>query len=617
MTSEARAVREVLAITLILSACSLLYELLIAQTLSLLAGSTVVWYSLTVGTFLGAMGLGAVLYDKRRTRSGWSALYRVELVLSAVGASAVVAIQLAHSMYLFNWAFPGEPSVFPFFAVSLIMILLVGLLSGIELPLLIELGNEVASDRKITNRVLGWDYIGALAAGVLFPIVLVPNFELVVIGFGTAIVNLSVGAWILWRFVRHDARIWSRAAATFAFGSVLLLAVSQGNTIQQYFLKRYYFHIDAADRQSLFGPLSDFPDVYRAFSPYQKIDLVHDLTGYDSDVIIDAFSTKFVNDRSLPTNRALFLNGDLQLTSNYEELYHEWFAHVPIILQGRVPERVLVMGAGDGLLLRELIKHDAIRSIVHVDLDRTLVHMARVDPVLTALNRHALEDPRIETRFGDAYQFLRRSDKTFDAIYSDFPMPRDYNLSKLYSREFFHFVRQHLADDGFAVLDAPGQDYLPGPDENGNLQLIPGGEWDLYYNTIRSAGFESLVPFHIGIEGDNPAAFEILDNWPGTPSFDGVPDPGAWRRQWIGDFIQDHALSLRQSFILMWNDDRSPRARQYRDLGIELDVLNEKRFGLSFPPPFPLSSAIDFSKVNSILRPTLPAESVWSIRRPW
>ncbi len=97
-TRESKAVGEVLAITLILSACSLLYELLIAQTLSLLAGNTVVWYSLTVGVYLGAMGLGAIMFKPRSSSRGWDALFTVELLLCGVGAVAVPMIQLAHSL---------------------------------------------------------------------------------------------------------------------------------------------------------------------------------------------------------------------------------------------------------------------------------------------------------------------------------------------------------------------------------------------------------------------------------------------------------------------------------------------------------------------------------------
>jgi len=195
-------IRAVLAMTVVLSACSLMYELLIAQTLSLSAGNTVVWYSLSVGIFIGGMGIGALLCRRRFAARPWRTLFFVELSLSAIGAAAVPAILLAHSLYLYFSATPREISVFVFFGVSFGMLLGVGVLSGIELPTLIRLGNAV--DGEATNRVLGWDYIGALLAGVLFPLALLPYFNLLVIGFGTAAVNLLVGMFVLRGFVAPD-----------------------------------------------------------------------------------------------------------------------------------------------------------------------------------------------------------------------------------------------------------------------------------------------------------------------------------------------------------------------------------------------------------------------------
>lgn len=618
--SRTGSVRGVFAITLILSACSLLYELLIAQTLSLLAGNTVVWYSLTVGTYLGAMGIGAIV-SERFTRGGWGGLYVVELLLSAAGALGVVALLVAHSVTLYFSVTPRPLSTLVFFGVSFTMTILIGVLSGIELPLLIKLGNDVAGETKVTNRVLGWDYIGALVGALAFPLVLVPNFDLLAIGFGTAAVNLLIALYVLQRFLPRDAHLGTKAAWSVPLASLLFIGLVQSPDMQQYFLKRYYFYIQAATRGSLFGGLKDLPDIYRANSPYQKIDIVHDPDGYTSDVLIDAFSTKYIKDPSQPKNRWLFLNGDFQVTSNYEELYHEWFAHVPIMLSTNTPERVLVMGGGDGLLIRELLKYNSIRTIKHVDLDRKLVELAKSHPTLLAMNGNALDDPRVETQFGDAYQYIRKSDETFDAIYLDFPFPMDYNVSKLYSREFFHFVRRRLAVGGYAVLDAAGTGFYTNPDEDGNLRLMRGGDWDIYYNTIRSAGFESIISFHTRLDSENQKAFELLETWNQTPTFanmfrEEAPRIAA-RRQWMREFVASHVIDLKQGFILMWNGDRDPLVHEYRDLGIELHVLNETRFNRAFPPPFARGVPIDQRLVNSILRPTLPTAKIWSIREPW
>ena len=160
----------VYAASLILAACSLLYELLIAQTLSLLAANTVIWYSLTVGTYLGAMGLGALIYDARSKRATWDRLYRIEMLLSVAGAGAVVLIYLAHTVGLYYRVSDMQlAGAVAFFGPSFLMIVVVGILTGIELPLLIQLGNDAAGGKDVTNRVLGFDYLGALIAGLVFP----------------------------------------------------------------------------------------------------------------------------------------------------------------------------------------------------------------------------------------------------------------------------------------------------------------------------------------------------------------------------------------------------------------------------------------------------------------
>lgn len=604
---------------MILAACSLVYELLIAQSLSLLAGNTVIWYSLTVGLYLGAMGVGTAISTMRSGESRLDDLFAVELLLSGVGAAAVMMIQVAHYIYIFFASTMEGASVLGFFGVSMIMIVMVGVLSGVELPLLILVGKEFAGGKKITNRVLGWDYIGALVAGVLFPLVLLPNLSLPVIGFVTAIVNLLVAGYLLHRFIPNPRGLGPKTAFVVAFGLVLVLGSFKGSAIEQYFLKRYYFSPESEQVAGLFGSLRDIPTVFRAHSPYQKIDLVDDPARFNTDLLLPLFSDKFEKYPDSRRNQFLYLNGDFQLSSSHEELYHEWFAHIPIIMSEEVPERVLVLGGGDGLLIRELLKYDGVRSITHVDLDRTLVELARTHPAFTAMNRGALDDPRVQTQYGDAYQYIRKSTETFDAIYMDFPYVKDYEVAKLLSREFYHFVRGRLAEGGFAVLDAPGRNYFPRRDAGGNIRLVPGGEWQIYSNTLRAAGFESLVPFTTNLDADNPKALAFLASWRGTPSFPdletGEPREEI-RRAWMSQLVAQHVSYFSESFILVWKDNRDIEVPQYRDPGVELLILNGKRFALAFPGPFSLEAPVDAALVNSILRPRLPVMGVWQVRRP-
>ena len=141
---------------------------------------------------------------------------------------------------------------------------------------------------------------------------------------------------------------------------------------------------------------------------------------------------------------------------------------------------------------------------------------------------------------------------------------------------------------------------------------------EIYYNTLRAAGFESIVPYRTALDMDNPAAFALLDDWEGTPDFTdrltGEPSLGM-RSDWMQQTISRHLQYFREGFIVMWNGE-APTG-EYWDPDVELSILNEKRFGLSFPPPFPRSTEIDARRVNSILLPTLPTTKIWSARRPW
>jgi spermidine synthase len=581
----------VYAAALVLAACSLLYELLIAQTLATLAANTVVWYSVTIGVYLAAMGLGALLHDKYATDNLWARLFRVELLLSAIGALAVPILNFTHTFALLldlnDLTFAGNAV---FFASAFILTAVIGVLTGFELPLLIDLGNEASRERRVTNRVLASDYMGSLLGGLAFPLVLMPSLGLIVIGLLTAGINLIVALIALRWLLPKSRRPALRFAASGSLASAILLGLFFAQPIEQYFVKNYYFYFDHSDDLGkLFGSLENTEDVFRARSPYQRIDIVHDQSGYDTDMLIDAYSSKFIENPMQPRNYVLFLNGDYQLASSYEEYYHEFFAHVPIITNGVTPRRVLVMGAGDGLLIRELVKYPDIESIVHVDLDRKLVELAQTHPVLMAINEGALDDPRVRTYFDDAYRYIRNTTESFDAIYLDFPSPKDYNLSKLYSREFFHFVRQHLAPDGFVVLDTPGLKFS-------------ANKREIYTSTIKMAGFNLVQPYISKIEAFNDEAMRIL-----LRSGYGIAKS---RR-----LLADHAKFLRYGFVIARDD--WPDKPIYRDPRVKLHVLTDERLLATLQNKLPPIPPPDPSKVNSIFRPTLPDGKVWKIRSAW
>ncbi|MCB0338865.1 MAG: hypothetical protein KDD53_04635, partial [Bdellovibrionales bacterium] len=420
-----------------------------------------------------------------------------------------------------------------------------------------------------------------------------------------------------------------------ALGTCMIIcgALIKENAIQQYFLQKYYFYIESGNNiKTLFERVPDeLPRVFRARSPYQKIDIVDDPSSDLSAAIMPAYSTKLQEYPNYPSQRILFLNGDFQTNSTFDEVYHEYFAHVPIIARGVVPEKILVLGGGDGILIRELTKYSEIKSITHVDLDETLINLAKTNKRLLEINHGSLNDPRVHGIISDGYQFVRSTDQTFDAIYIDFPVPVDYDLSKLYSREFFTFIRKRITETGFAVFDATGIGLLSPFDLNDEQTISPLNDWPYYYNTLRAAGFRAITPYLSNLELDNPQASEILTQ-EGTPlalpieflravrfannRFEALAMQRAFTQAISRSVIEDHVFTLQQGFIIM-NHQSSLLGREYQEFSANYNLMNAQRFKRAFMYKFSQPSEIDYSKVNSIMRPTFPTTPTWKPRLPY
>jgi len=612
-------------ITFSLAACSLIYELLIAQAIVSFASNTVVWYSLTIGLFLASMGIGALCCERFcKNKRDWSALFAVEILLCIIGGLSVMIINSAHiawGFFLVKGNF--EYNVFMFFAIALSVIIIIGFLSGLELPLLIRIGNRLSTEKTITNRVLGADYFGALIGGVAFPLILLPHFELITISLLTASLNLLIAALILILFIEINRATFYSWANIVLLVVLLSFSLIKLDSLQQYFLKKFYFHHTSTENiYSLLSPMPDFPRIERYSSPYQKIDVVHypKTEGSLANPIRRNYSQRWSENPIYDDNYRLYLNGDFQFGTFYEEIYHEYFAHVPIILQDHVPKNVLILGGGDGLLLRELLKHDEIQNIKLVDLDKEIVELAKTHPVLRTLNQDAFDDPRVLVNIGDAYQYMRHCNEEYDAIYMDFPDPNDYNVSKLYSHEFYQFIKKCLSPDGYAVFDATGAARFSMHDKWGQQQMIDQiNDWDLYYHTLKSSGFETIIPYVTNLEVDNQEARKALlklllknqlDVFKGN--INTLPENQIARDLRLDRLIKQFVHDLQEGFIMVKKNPREFQY-QYKDLDIQLFILNRKRFHLAFSLPYDFPTEIDQRKINSIMRPTLPNSSFWYV----
>ncbi|MCB0352213.1 MAG: hypothetical protein KDD64_01775 [Bdellovibrionales bacterium] len=599
-----------LLLTLVVAACSIGYELLIAQSLALLASNGVIWYSVVIGCFLLGLGLGSFCADILMKKVGeldpaiWRKLVLVELLLSVAGFLAVPTLHGAHSVYSFldYWNYTNIGLTL-FFGTALGATLFIGLLTGIELPFLIEAGKHSSPQPRTTNLVLAFDYFGSLVGGLLFALYLVPNFSTLFIGTAIASINLAAAMAIAALFCRKKVflrAVTIGAALMTAYGSVFLYQAG----IEQFFLKRFYcYRLLSRSLSHFFSLGNEYPDILRVRSPYQRIDLLHDMEGDGTDPFVQGISSKFTQNPDWPHNYLLFLNGDWQFHSNHEEVYHEWFAHVPIINTGRVPKNVLVLGGGDGLLIRELLRYPEIQTITHIDLDRALIELASTNEIFLRLNGGALSDSRVKRVITDGLQFVRKSRESFDAVYIDFPTPTDYDLSKLYSREFYTFVRRRLTPTGYMVFDSVSTGAFSAPDANGNQAFRDDNRWLDFANTLNAAGFTRLVPFNSFLGFDQSKAIEMAKS--------------AYSAEDAAFRLQVYVLQRQQGFIMAGLPGTLFGHPYRKPPGHDLYALNDLRYKLSFKAQYPMPEKINYSLVNSVFRPRLAIMPIWYARLPF
>ncbi|MCA9715635.1 MAG: hypothetical protein KC468_13235 [Myxococcales bacterium] len=592
------AMSSLYALTATVAACSILYELVLAQTLAALLGNSVMRYSVTIGCYLGALGLGAILCEAGDPRALWSRLARVELALSVLGGAAVPLFYLFDVIqtYLYFGGGALDHSAWVpvlFMIATHAVIVAIGVLSGFEVPLLLALGESRRAGS--THRVLGVDYVGSLVGSLLFPTLLLPRLGVMTTGFLVALANGLACLAIALSLPRR------RMIAPVLVTLGLALALPRSGALEQRFLEKHYFPDDVESAWDTLPLSRPVHEVERRRSPYQSIDILRD--AHPDQWFADVVSARRRRRPDYPDNFWLYLDGEYQLFSGSDDIYHEWFAHAPVQLAGAPPRDVLVLGGGDGLLLAELLRYEQVRAIDHVELDPEMHRLAREHPALAEMNGRPDKDPRVTVHVSDALRWLRRTRRRFDAIYIDMPMVRDYDHSKVYSREFYGLVRAHLRPDGYVMLDAPRADCT-----------MAGGLWDYYSSTLVAAGFSRPYPVITRITLDAPPLRRLIDETKSLTTDDEVLTGEAAKEGVRALFTDKLSNFLVEDFIFAFARERAP-STTWREHGPTLDV-----FGPAYLEDALLercAPARDPAKVNSIARPTLPRPRMLApIRKP-
>ena len=369
---------------LLVAACGLIYELIAGTVASYLVGDSVFQFSTVIGTYLFAMGIGSFL--SRFVRGNLARLFvRIEILIAVVGGFSSSALFVA---FAFTQGFQ---------LLLYLIVLVVGTLVGLEIPLLMRLVKDRYQFRDAVSHVLTFDYLGALFASVLFPLVLVPKLGLIRSALFFGIVNAGVALWSTRLFAEQIVRPRRLQAACVAAIVVLSAAFAGGSRINAFAEDNIYADDIILSRDT----------------PYQHIVL----TRWKDDV-------------------RLFLNSHLQFSSRDEYRYHEALVH-PGLASVPAPRRVLVLGGGDGLAVREILKYSEIERIVLVDLDPEMTRLFSANPLLTRLNDRSLLSAKVQVINADAFLWVDSAPDVFDFIVVDLPDPTNYSLGKLYTTVFF------------------------------------------------------------------------------------------------------------------------------------------------------------------------------------
>ena len=428
---------------LLIAACGLIYELIAGTLASYLLGDSVLQFSTVIGTYLFAMGLGSAA-SRYIGGSLVARFVQIELMVGVVGGFSSSALFLA-----FAYTHSFRLALY-------LLVIAIGALVGLEIPLLMRILEGRFKFRDLVSHVLTFDYLGALAASIAFPLWLVPKLGLVRSAILFGIINAAVALWSTFLF---KDQLPSRLALRAQCIAVLAL-LGAGMVAADWFSS-------AADNQLYADEV-----IFERNTRYQRIVV-----------------TKWKDDLRL------FLNAHLQFSSRDEYRYHEALVHPGLSALPRA-KRALVLGGGDGLAVRELLKYPNLESITLVDLDHEMTRMFTEHPLLAPLNDHSFKNPRVHVINEDAFPWLDLTKESWDFVVVDFPDPTNYSLGKLYTTAFYRLLKKHVS--GLVVVQSTSP-------------MFSRQSYWCIVETLKQAGFHTW-PYHVYVPSFGEWGFTLAGN---------------------------------------------------------------------------------------------------------
>ncbi|MFT7560317.1 MAG: spermidine synthase [Flavobacteriales bacterium] len=389
---------------LVVALCGIVYELIIGTVSSYLLGNSVYQFSLTIGFFMFAMGLGSLIskyFSEQYVRN----FILVEIIIALVGGISSVALFMA----------------FPFARVlyeltMYVLILMIGALVGMEIPILTTLLAKKKTMKESIANVMSLDYVGALIGSVAFPLLLLPSLGLIQSSFAIGLINILVATVNVIIFKEHLPRYKLMLQACIAILILLIASIFFGSVITRFAEKHLYFD----------------QVIYSEQTKYQKLVVTRSVTTRD---------------------QKLYIDGHIQFSSRDEYRYHEYLVH-PIMSAPGSRKNVLILGGGDGLAAREVLKYDDVENVHLVDIDPEMLRIAKELPMLKRLNKKSLSSPRLTAFSEDAFSFINQPGMAYDRVIIDMPDPHNEAINKLYSREFYTMIQRRMSPEGIVITQS-------------------------------------------------------------------------------------------------------------------------------------------------------------------
>jgi spermidine synthase len=400
-----------LVAVLMIATCGIVYELVAGAVASYIMGDSVRQYSLVIGIYLFSMGVGSY-FAKFVEDDLLDKFIDIEIIVSLIGGFSAMVLFLA-----FGQNMPVQWLLY-------FILFLIGLLIGMEIPLIMRVLEGQLSFRSLVSHIFTFDYIGALLASILFPLFLVPQLGLIRTSLLFGMVNVSVAYLVISAFrsqIRRPNTLTLKASLALA---ALALAFFFAERIQRY------------AENELLGEVI----IFSKSTDYQRIVLTRDRR-----------------------HLKLYLNNNLQFSTFDEYRYHETLVHPAMSLSDSV-RNVLILGGGDGLAAREVLKYPQVEHVTLIDLDRDMTNLFRGHGLLTQLNANSLNDPRLQVVNEDAFVWLKKHSKQetdkYQVAILDFPDPSNYAVGKLYTTYFYKILKAALTDN--AVIECQATSPLYG-----------------------------------------------------------------------------------------------------------------------------------------------------------